>query len=109
MTAAASLDGMITTHTIYFIPDLDRAFGEIARALKRSARAVIGLGDPDAMESFARYGFRIRPLAEVVGALELAGLSVMEHRRVGRGSRRFHILVTTPRRADDVEPHHAVP
>jgi arsenite methyltransferase len=46
----SSLDGVITVNTIYFIADLDQAFRELARTLKSSDRAVIGVGDPGAME-----------------------------------------------------------
>ena len=58
------------------------------------------------MEPFAQYGFRIRPLSEVEGALGRAGLSLVEHRPVGKGSRRFHVLVAAPRGADDAEGRH---
>jgi arsenite methyltransferase len=34
----SSLDGAITVNTLYFVPDLDRAFGELARVLNSSGR-----------------------------------------------------------------------
>lgn len=52
--ADAQIDALITVNTIYFVPDLDRAFAELSRVLKASGRVVIGLGDPDAMESMPR-------------------------------------------------------
>jgi ubiquinone/menaquinone biosynthesis C-methylase UbiE len=55
--SSALLDGIITTHALYFVSELERAFGEFARALKSSGQALIGLGDPDAMTSFTAYGF----------------------------------------------------
>jgi SAM-dependent methyltransferase len=42
----SSLDGVITVDTLYFVPELDRAFGELARVLNGSGRVVIGIGDP---------------------------------------------------------------
>lgn len=95
----ASLDGIITTNTIYFVSDLDRAFRGFANALKSSGQAVIGLGDPDAMAKlpFTPYGFRIRPVREVVEALERAELTLEEHQGIGQGSSRFHLLVAAPR------------
>ena len=93
---SAALDGVITTHTIYFVAELDRAFGEIARALKSSGQAVIGFGDPEAMSGFGPYGFRVRAIAEVVQALETAGLTLTEHRESGKGSGRFHLLLAVP-------------
>jgi arsenite methyltransferase len=89
----ASLDGIITTHTVYFVSDLGRAFVELADALKSSGEAVIGLGDPDAMKDFAPYGFRIRPVEEIVDALEQAGFTLKAHQQTGEGSRRFHVLL----------------
>ena len=37
--APTSLDGVVTTNTIYFVEDLDRAFAGLAGALKPSGRA----------------------------------------------------------------------
>ena len=93
---AAVLDGVITTHTVYFVPEVDRAFREIANALKSSGQAVIGLGDPDAMRSFQPYGFRIRAISEIVQAIESAGLTLTEHRQIGKGTGRFHMLLAAP-------------
>jgi arsenite methyltransferase len=97
----SSLDGIITTHTIYFVADLNRAFAELANALKSSGQAVIGVGDPDAMQQLpiTPYGFRIRPIPEIVTALERADLTLKEHRQAGRGGGRFHVLITEPREA----------
>jgi arsenite methyltransferase len=99
---ACSLDGLITVNTIYFIDDLDQAFRELARILKSSGRAVIGIGDPDAMEkmSFTAHGFRLRSAADIETALNRAGLTLIEHRRVGEGRIPAHLLVTTPRSSD---------
>ncbi len=93
------MDGLITVNTTYFIDDLDQALRELARILKNSARAVIGIGDPDAMEkkSFTAHGFRLRSAADIETALNRAGLTLIEHRRVGEGRIPAHLLVTTPR------------
>lgn len=60
--ATSSLDGIITVNTVYFVDDLDQAFSELARTLASPGRAVIGIGDPDAMGklSFTAHGFRLR-------------------------------------------------
>jgi arsenite methyltransferase len=93
--ADASVDGLISTNTIYFIEDLDSAFAELARVLRPSARAVLGVGDPAAMTEMpvTKHGFRLRPIAEVTERLAGAGLRVAEDRRVGDGIRKFHLLV----------------
>lgn len=93
----SSLDGAITVNTIYFLDDLDAACAELARVLKPSARVVVGLSDPTAMAQmpFTAYGFRTRPLAEVIAALDGAGLRVERNQRVGDGDGAYHLLVCT--------------
>lgn len=97
--ADSSLDGMITVNTIYFIDDLDQLFSEFARTLKSSGRAVIAVGDPNAMEkmSVTAHGFRLRSIADIETALDRAGLTLTERRRVGEGRVPAHLLLTTPR------------
>jgi SAM-dependent methyltransferase len=94
---AGSLDGLLSVNTIYFVDDLDRALGELARTLKRSGRVVLGVGDPQAMEgmSFTAHGFRVRPLEAIEGAIGRVGLRLDEHRRVGGGRVASHLLVAT--------------
>ena len=92
------LDGWITLNTIYFVEDLAPAFHELARVLRPTGRGVVGISDPVAMAQvpFTRYGFRLRPVSEVVQALASAGL-VAEDRPVQRGAWTFHLLVCTLR------------
>jgi ubiquinone/menaquinone biosynthesis C-methylase UbiE len=47
--AATSMDGLVTTNTVYFVDDLGEVFAEMARVLRPTGRAVIGVGDPEAM------------------------------------------------------------
>ncbi|WP_336084645.1 methyltransferase domain-containing protein [Nocardia sp. SSK8] len=77
----ASLDAAITTNTVYFLDDLPAAGAELARVLRPGATAVVGIGDPEAMAKmpFTAYGFRLRPVDEVVAALTAAGLTVEQH------------------------------
>jgi arsenite methyltransferase len=101
--ADASVDAAITLNTIYFLPDLEAAFREVHRVLRPGGQLVVGLGDPQAMARMAvtREGFLIRPLADVVGALEGAGLTVTEQRGVGAGEDEVHLLVAVRTGADD--------
>ncbi len=96
---SASLDGLITVNTIYFIDDLDSALSELARTLLSSGRAVIGIGDPQAMEkmSFTAQGFRLRPVSDIEKALTRSGLELADHRRVGKGRIPAHLLIAAPR------------
>lgn len=92
----ASLDGVLTVNTIYFVDDLAPALDELARVLKPTGRLALGVTDPDAMRSMpvTAYGFRIRPIEEIVAALETAGLTVTDRRRV-RGGFEVHLLTAT--------------
>lgn len=96
--AAASLDAAITVNTIYFVPELDRVCAEFARVLRPRGRVVIGIGDPDGMAQmpFTQYGFRLRPVAEVIAALEAHGL-VVEDRVVEHKPIRGHLLIARPK------------
>jgi ubiquinone/menaquinone biosynthesis C-methylase UbiE len=93
----ASLEALITVNTIYFVDNLELAFGELARVIRPSGRAVIGLGDPQAMASlpFTAYGFRLRPVAEVADLLTNSGLTHIREERVGGGKRAYHLLIAT--------------
>ena len=51
-----------------------------------------------AREPVTAHGFRIRPLPEVLTPLDTAGLTLVEHHRVGPGPDAFHLLVTMPNR-----------
>jgi arsenite methyltransferase len=92
---AGSLDGILSVNTIYFVDDLDRALGELARTLKPSGRLALGIGDPQTMEgmSFAAHGFHLRPLQVIEEAIDRAGLRLDEHRRVGGGRVSSHLLI----------------
>ncbi len=91
----ASLDAAITVNTIYFVTDLERAFAELARVLRPSARAVIGIGDPAEMaeQPVTAHGFTLRPVDDVVATLAGAGISTEEKIRVRQGDGDFHLLV----------------
>lgn len=90
-----ALDGWISVNTIYFVADLPVALHELSRVLAPSGRGVLGVADPDWLGSMpvARHGFTVRPIAEVVSALEGAGL-VVERRTLGARAP-FNLLVCT--------------
>lgn len=95
----ASLDGVLTTNTIYFVEDIARGFAEIARVLKPGGRAVVSSADPAFMATlpFTKHGFRIRSIDEVVALLEGADLTFVGDRRVGDGLHASHLLVSERR------------
>ena len=96
--ADQEVDGLITVNTLYFVEDLAAAFRELARVLKPSGCAVVGVADPAFMAGLpvTAYGFRIRPPEELVSGLEDAGLTV-RHERVGDDDRAFHLLLASHR------------
>ncbi|BCI52618.1 methyltransferase [Mycolicibacterium litorale] len=89
-----SLDAAITVNTLYFLDDLDTVCAELARVLKPGGRVAVGIGDPEAMRALPMtpYGFRLRPVADIVAAFERAGFTVeVESRTDGRMPR--HTIV----------------
>jgi ubiquinone/menaquinone biosynthesis C-methylase UbiE len=96
----ASVDGIVCVNAVYFVEDLEAAFGEVARVLAPAGRFVLGVADPAAMSHNPVTGFgefRVRPVETLVSALTAAGLDVAEHRRVGEGDNAFHLLVARAR------------
>jgi ubiquinone/menaquinone biosynthesis C-methylase UbiE len=92
-----SLDAAITVNTVYFVPDLDAACVELARVVRPGGRLVIGISDADAMKKmpFTAYGFTLRPVDEVIAALERAGCTV-EHQQLPNPAIPHHLLVARP-------------
>jgi arsenite methyltransferase len=90
-----SLDAAITVNTVYFITDLEAACNELARVLRPGGRAVLGIGDPQAMARlpFTAYGFTLRPVDEVVAALRKAGFKDVEQRRIADLAIPHHLIV----------------
>ncbi|MBX7450993.1 methyltransferase domain-containing protein [Mycolicibacterium sp. 3033] len=91
----SALDAIISTNTIYFVPDLLAALREFARVLRPGGRLVLGVGDPSQMSKmpFTRHGFRLRPVDELLPVIREAGFGKTEDRRVGDGDDAFHLLV----------------
>jgi arsenite methyltransferase len=94
--ADASVDAAMSVNTIYFVGD--EVFAGLARMLSPTGRLVLGLGDPAVMarEPVTVHGFGIRPLAELLTGLTAAGLTLVDHHRVGSGPDAFHLIVVQP-------------
>jgi arsenite methyltransferase len=90
-----SVQGAITVNTIYFIAELDRVFAELARVTSSAGRVVVGIGDPQNMAGMPMtpYGYRLRPVDDVVAEAKSAGLVLQDHRRAGEGDAAAHLLV----------------
>jgi len=74
--AEEAVDAAITVNTLYFVEDLEAACRELARVLRPGGRLVVGVSDPDAMARMpvTAYGFRLRPVADLVETMTAAGL-----------------------------------
>ena len=72
----ASFDKVLSVHTLYFWPDLFRAFAEVQRALKPGGRLVVAYrSDPAAARSFPAPVYRFRGEMEVEDALRASAFS----------------------------------
>lgn len=89
-----TLDGVITTNTVYFWPDLGRPLGELARAIRPGGALVLGMADPAYFEGrpFTEHGFHVREVAEVGAALDAAGFQAPEVTPLDIGRTTFHLL-----------------
>ncbi|WP_066014535.1 class I SAM-dependent methyltransferase [Endozoicomonas atrinae] len=67
----ASVDGLIVVNTLYFLDDLDALFRNIKKWLKPGSRAVFGIRSEQCLKAlpYTRYGFHIRPLADIKESL----------------------------------------
>jgi len=75
--ADEALDAAITVNTVYFVEDLEAALRELARVVRPGGRVVVGVSDPDAMARMpvTAYGFRLRPVDELVETMTAAGFA----------------------------------
>ena len=94
----ASLDVVITLNTVYFVADLGAAAAELARVIRPRGRVVVGIGDPDTMRQapFTKYGFTLRPVDDIAGALTTAGMAV-DHRTMDDKPIPRHLFVAQRR------------
>lgn len=89
------LDGWISLNTIYFIDDLAPSFAALARVLKPTGRGVLGVADPGwlASQPYAEHGFAIRPIDDVVAALERARLRAVVDTRTNPETKAGYNLI----------------
>jgi arsenite methyltransferase len=93
-----AVDALITVNTVYFISELDAVCAELARVLRPGGRVAIGIGDPEVMAKlpFAAHGFTIRPVGEIVAALQNSGLQVDQQRIDDNPMPRYVLTGTRP-------------
>jgi SAM-dependent methyltransferase len=74
----ASFDVVASTNTIYFWPDLPRAFTEVKRVLRPGGVLTVGFSGSAKLRGFGgitRHGFRFHENDDVAAAASAAGLS----------------------------------
>lgn len=98
-----SLDAWISLNTIYFIADLGPAFASLHRVLRPSGQGVLGVADPAWLvrQPFAKHGFTVRPVSDVIDALAAAGFTVerrsLTASRTTGGGVAYNLLICRPR------------
>ncbi len=76
--ADASFDVVASTNTVYFWPDLARAFAELGRVLRPGGLLTVGFSGAEKMRGFGditRHGFHLRDDRELLAAASGAGLA----------------------------------
>jgi hypothetical protein len=74
-----------------YLPDPTACLREIARILRPTGRAVLGVGDPDFMATlpFTKERVQLRPLPEVLEIVRAAGFDVATTYELGPAARHF--------------------
>lgn len=83
-----SLDALISTNTVYFVPDLAPVRDELVRLTSPGGRIVLGIADPAKMREIGMplHGFTLRPVDQIVetmtttSALEVTGRDQLDDR-----------------------------
>lgn len=95
----SSFDVVASTNTVYFWPDLARAFSELHRVVRPGGLLTIGFSTASKLRSFGaitRHGFRFHEDDEVVAAASRAGFAKVDvvelHGRVTEGDRVLRAL-----------------
>jgi SAM-dependent methyltransferase len=94
----ASMDAAISVNSLYFWPDIEAAFAELARVIRPAGRLVLCFEPPDELRKWPghRFGFRLLEVDEVKRLMKSAGFdAVTEAWGTGRKPDRFCCLSAT--------------
>ena len=87
--ADASFDIVASTNTLYFWPDLAKAFAELRRVLAPGGLLTLGFAQAAKLRGFAgitSHGFRLHENGDVVGAARRAGFEDVRLLELHRGA-----------------------
>ena len=90
----AGLDALISTNTIYFVPDLAPVRDELARVLAPGGRVVLGIADPERMREIGMplHRFVLRPVDQIVEIMTAASTLEVTGREQLADPVRFTVL-----------------
>lgn len=96
--ADASADAALSLNSVYFWPDPEGAFGELARVVRPGGRLLVAFEPPEELRKWPghRHGFRLWEVSEVRALMEQAGFELVEESwGTGRRPDRFCCLSAT--------------
>lgn len=91
------LDAVLTVNTVYYLTDAEvaEAFSYAYRALRPGGVFVVGVSEPTYMSNLSFYQadlMRVRPIADIMSALESAGLAGVQDLRASESEHAFHLI-----------------
>ena len=93
--ADSSVDAALSLNSLYFWPDMEAAFAELARVVRPGGRVILCFEPPEELRKWPghRHGFRLLEVDEVRRLMEAAGFAdVREAWGTGRKPDRFCCL-----------------
>ena len=96
--ADGSVDCAISVNSLYFWPDMEAAFAELARVIRPGGRLILCFEPPEELRKWPghRFGFRLVEVGEVRRLLEAPGFGdIREAWGTGRKPDRFCCLSAT--------------
>lgn len=87
----ASIDGLFAVNVLYFVDDLDALLGRIRPWFQPGGRCVFGIRPSKTLKAFKfhEFGYHIRPVAEIEGALRTHGFAEVDSTEYDDGEGRL--------------------
>lgn len=91
----ATFDRVCSVNTIYFWPELDSGFREIARVTQPGGIVVLGFGANEQLRDagYEAKGFKLYPVNDILDGLTASGFDIDAHEKIQRETRGvFNVL-----------------